>query len=96
VRRKELLMSDSELDTNPISQSTLEDGDYLAPNGCWIEVGDAAIRIANGDEGISVTIYVNGHEMMPSVAETWITHGELRASKEDYEQEMSDAAEPDR
>lgn len=56
---------------------TLEDGDYEAPNGCWLTIGKASVRAVPRDEGVSVTIYRLGDEMSESLGETWVTNAEL-------------------
>lgn len=49
----------------------------LAKNGFWLTVGKAAIRIKDGDDGISIAVYAQGREDQEHIAETWVTHGEL-------------------
>lgn len=59
--------------------------DQLAGEGFWLTVGKASIHIKDGDDGVSVSIYRLHSEMDDSLAEAWVTHGELEPEPEQVE-----------
>lgn len=61
------------------SEIILQDGDYIAHDGLWVTVQNAAIRIVPGKEGVSVFIYKNGAEDDGAVTQTWAGYDELEA-----------------
>ncbi len=49
----------------------------LGKEGFWLTVGKASILIKDGDDGVSAAIYPLHGEADDSLAEAWVTHGEL-------------------
>lgn len=70
------------LDANKVH---LADGDYIANDGCWIEIRGFAVRIFAHDSGIDVAVYQSGREMENSIAETWATYGMLQDDDQEDE-----------
>lgn len=63
----------------------IADGDYEAPDGCWIGISGAAVRVRPNDEGgVSVAVYRNGEEDGPSF-------GEIHLRAQDLEPEDTPA-----
>lgn len=60
---------------------TLEDGDYEAPDGAWIDTGEASVRIRTDEEGdLHLTVFGRGAEMDTPVAETSVRREDLEES----------------
>lgn len=72
------------LDANKIH---LADGDYVANDGCWIEIQGFAVRIIPSGDGVSINVYQSGREMEDSIAETWATFGMLQTDEDEGEGE---------
>jgi hypothetical protein len=66
-------------------RKSLEDGDHLAPEGCWLSVGEASIRIGIGEESIWTEILPLGCEMGESF-------GRIEVLREDLRQAIRDEA----
>lgn len=63
---------------------TLEDGDYEAPEGAWIGIGDASVRITTAENGdIKIKAYPRGDEMADSIGEIYLDAEDLRSTKDD-------------
>ncbi|MCW3783902.1 hypothetical protein OM960_20420 [Defluviimonas sp. CAU 1641] len=71
----------------------LEDADYEAPEGCWLSVGEASVRIGINDETIFAEILPLGYEMAESHGRIDVLRSDLAASIEE-EKRALDADSP--
>ncbi|MCE6959276.1 hypothetical protein LAZ40_09445 [Cereibacter sphaeroides] len=63
----------------PPGTRTLEDGDYEAPEGIWIGMGPASVRLKiHGDDHLHIDVCPRGHEGDGGVLETAVPLQELR------------------
>lgn len=67
---------------------TLEDGDYEAPEGAWIGIGDASVRIntdARGD--LKMSVFARGAEDQGPISETGVLRDDIRNARPDVNED---------
>ena len=64
----------------------LEDGDYEAPDGVWIGVGNASVRLRQDEDGnVKINVFTRGREMEDPAHSVVLGADEFEVEREDLE-----------
>lgn len=71
---------------------TLPDGDHDAPDGCWLTVREASVRVGVNDNAVWVEVFAAGDEMGESFGRIEALRSDLSLASEEAAQENSPAS----
>jgi len=68
---------------------TLADGDHQAPDGCWLTVREASVRVGVNDSAVWVEVFAAGDEMGESFGRIEALRSDLSLASEEADQANS-------
>lgn len=88
--------NDLRLNADPAHGRVLEDADYEAPDGVWIGIGEASVRVNMNDDFLWMEMFARGQEMGESFGRVDVLRADLALAihAADLDASMDDAAEP--
>lgn len=84
---------DEDLLLHPAGQ-TIPDADHEAPEGCWLKVQEAALRIGRNEDAVWVEVFADGVEMGESFGRIEILRSDLALAREEAK-EIEDENPPE-